>query len=338
MATQTEILGLDRTRALLRYTACRLPAVTGCNGTGMQAWGYLLNRPGRMKVQGHLTFEEMRAAVRGDLRISQRAIGDEALEEVHECIRMERGRTPSPSSLLAFVQRSRPQKDVSDKAMTRVKRGFRLAMARAGVKKPDGLRQMINEVDRSGDGELSVLEFKKFLRGFLKITKHECTDEEVAVVHKALDEDGSGFISVDEVVELGREEAAENAPRPPALPPSLKAKLRKPLIDAEPEKPSLAFVVNGRELPSRSRLAMAGTSFLEASGNSRNKGATQAPPSLHRSNSMTMRDAASESAYSRAQQAKATLDRVESRLAQAGLDRVVLSDVRKKLLTDKMHY
>lgn len=325
-------LDLDRTRALLRLTACRLPATEGCKGTGMQQWGYLLNRPGRMKVQGHLTFEEMRAAVRGDLKISERAIGDDALEQVHERLRAERCRTPSPSSLLAFVQRARTPRHASDRAMTRVRRAFKLAMARLGVKNIKGLRQLILEVDRSGDGELSALEFKKFLRVALKVTKHEVTDDEVIVVHRALDEDSSGVISIEEVVELGKEDAAETPARTPALPPSLKLKLRKQDLDAEIEKPTLAFRVNGRELPSRSRLALAGANFLEAAGNSRKGVAMHVAPYADqklKTQLLNLGNTAGQSAYARTQQAKATLDRVEDRLAQAGLDRIVLSDVRK---------
>ena len=67
---------------------------------------------------------------------------------------------------------------------------------------------LFRHYDRDNSGELDMAEFTQAVRKGGKLTKNDITDGELRQLFRAIDEDGGGTISIDEMTEFvwGREE------------------------------------------------------------------------------------------------------------------------------------
>ena len=63
-------------------------------------------------------------------------------------------------------------------------------------------RKFFAKHDKSGDGEFDFRELKLFLRGELGLSEEEVTDSEIHALAKQLDDDGSGSLSIDELLDF----------------------------------------------------------------------------------------------------------------------------------------
>jgi Ca2+-binding EF-hand superfamily protein len=94
----------------------------------------------------------------------------------------------------------------------------------------DGRRAFFARFDKSGDGSLDGPELKALVRKELKISAGELSDADIGALVKALDDDGSGSLSIDELLDFvengdlgggapgGAGAAPAKAPAPPPKP------------------------------------------------------------------------------------------------------------------------
>ncbi|KAH8044584.1 hypothetical protein JL721_12794 [Aureococcus anophagefferens] len=66
----------------------------------------------------------------------------------------------------------------------------------------DDVREGLKAFDKSGDGQLDGDELKRMIRVDLRITDADLKDSDVAAFLRVVDEDGSGFVSVDELADF----------------------------------------------------------------------------------------------------------------------------------------
>jgi len=220
---------------------------------------------------GTLGVEDVKRMVRGDLKIAKRLVSDHQVHQLFEAIDEDHGGSVEFNEFLDFVQQPSTRGAVSESAVIEsVARGVRLALRRNKIKVKD-LEENFSSFDESGDistGELGCKDMVRFFRKVLKLEQHECSDKALRVAFKAMDDDGSGSMSMDEFMDFikfcSQEYIKKELPaRLPGLLGGMKGALperapsRRPGSSPGSPMSRLPFCLNGRDVPSGGRLSAA---------------------------------------------------------------------------------
>eukprot|EP00929_Paragymnodinium_shiwhaense_P065077 TRINITY_DN32666_c0_g3_i1.p1 TRINITY_DN32666_c0_g3~~TRINITY_DN32666_c0_g3_i1.p1 ORF type:complete len:3829 (+),score=804.70 TRINITY_DN32666_c0_g3_i1:173-11659(+) len=92
------------------------------------------------------------------------------------------------------VEASMNRKKLDDAVVVRLVRNLRAAVKRAG-----GLQKVVMKIDKDGSGTLSPNEFRGLLRKELRIPPAQLSDQDIDALVAALDDDGHGELSVEEI-------------------------------------------------------------------------------------------------------------------------------------------
>jgi len=162
-----------------------------------------------------------------------------------------------------------------DDIVASVARSVKLALNRNKIRVSD-LEQNFASFDESGEvstGELGCNDFIRFIRKAMKLEKHEASDKYLRTAFYACDDDGSGKMSLEELVEFlkvcSEEEKEPELPlRVPGLIGGMRGELPHRMASRRPgtlpgKLPSRTpFCLNGRNLASTNRLAASGARFM----------------------------------------------------------------------------
>lgn len=232
---------------------------------------------------GTLGVEDIKRLVRRDLKIAPRLVSDDQIAVLFETIDVDGDTHVEFNEFLEFVQQPSTRGTVStDDVVDSVARGVRLALRRNRIKVSE-LESNFNAFEESGDipsGELGPSDMVRFFRKALKMTKHECSDKALRVAFNAMDDDGSGTMSLDEFLEFIKFCSLEPGDQGlPARVPGLIGGMRGELPDRIPSRrpgslrntplSRLPFCLNGRDIASTGRLAST-QSFLSRSDSAPN--------------------------------------------------------------------
>lgn len=220
---------------------------------------------------GTLGVEDIKRMVRRDLKIAPRLVSDKQIVVLFGAIDEDGGGSVEFSEFLEFVQQpSTRGTTTTEDILDAVARGVRLALRRNRIK-VENLKEVFTSFDESGDvvggsGELRANDMIRFFRKALKLTKHECTDKALRVAFQAMDDDGSGSMSMDEFLEFmefcSMEPGQKGLPdRVPGLIGGMAGHLPHRIPSQRPGSirhcplSRLPFCLNGRDIASNGRLA-----------------------------------------------------------------------------------
>jgi len=223
---------------------------------------------------GTLEVHNIKKMVRQDLKIAERLVSDAQIAALFGAIDEDGGGSVEFNEFLDFVQQPSTRGTISDQDVVNcVERAVRLAMWRNKIRVKD-LASNFHAFDESGDvstGELGANDMVRFFRKVVGLTKHECSDKALHVAFYFMDDDGSGKMSMEELMDFIKICSQENKkPELPARVPGLIGGMRcGGMMSALPERmPSrrpgtlpgsplsrLPFCLNGRDIASGGRLA-----------------------------------------------------------------------------------
>jgi len=234
---------------------------------------------------GTLGLEDIRRMVRRDLKIAERLVSDHQLSELFSAIDEDGGGSVEFNEFLEFVQQPGKKGTTStEEVVKQVARAVRLALRRNKIHVRE-LEQNFHQFDESGDiatGELGPEEMIRFFRRVLTVTKHECSDKNLRIAFYAMDDDGSGTMSLGEFMDFikfcNNDGEEKTLPlRVPGLLGGMRGELPSRLPRHRPGTVSgrplaqLPFCLNGRDLPSASRIVSSGRKIISS----------QSEPGLH---------------------------------------------------------
>lgn len=218
---------------------------------------------------GTLGFEDIRRMVRRDLKIAERLVSDSQLEDLFSAIDEDRGGSVEFSEFLEFVQQpGKKGSQSTEDVVKQVARAVRLALRRNKINVRE-LELNFHQFDDGGEistGELGPEDMVRFFRRALSVTKHECSDKNLRIAFYAMDDDGSGTMSLPEFMDFIKfcnNESQEQAlrTRVPGLIGGMRGELpsrpprQRPGTVAGRALAQLPFCLNGRDLPSAGRTA-----------------------------------------------------------------------------------
>lgn len=232
---------------------------------------------------GTLGLHDIRRMVRKDLKISERLVSDKAIGDLFSAIDEDEGGSVEFNEFLEFVQQPSTRGTISDEEVVNsVARGVRLALHRNKIRVTE-LESNFRNFEESGDistGELGPNDMVRFFRRVLKLSKHECSDKALRVAFHAMDDDGSGTMSLDEFMEFIKFCCLEHGKTPlPCRVPGLIGGMRGELPERMPTRrpgtlpgsplARMPFCLTGRDVHDNSRLGSSarplGRSETEAS-------------------------------------------------------------------------
>jgi Ca2+-binding EF-hand superfamily protein len=154
---------------------------------------------------GILSVDNIRRMIRRDLKISERLVADQAINDLFNAIDEDGGGAVEFNEFLDFVQQPSTRGTISNEDIfNSVVRGVRLALHRNKIRVSE-LEANFRNFEESTDisiGELGPNDMVRFFRKVLKLTKHECSDKALRVAFSAMDDDGSGTLSWDEFTQF----------------------------------------------------------------------------------------------------------------------------------------
>lgn len=267
MGEVEENAGLNRVRNLLKCASRRVKSTV----SGVARWREIFEKYDLDK-SGMLGLDELRLAVRKDLRLNEHAVPEGDLRRLFESLDVDGSGTLTFKEFLDYVQRGkRPDaqddEDMLQQKLVEVQRALRMAMHRGGLRRPWDVSETFKIYDKDGDCRLSPDEMRGFFREKLKLSKYELPDKALRLVFDHLDADKSNSVTVDELVgfldlyktqirQVGGMGYKETSGRS-ALGATALSSLRGGRGNLGP-KLSLAFMALGREHPPHSRLAATG--------------------------------------------------------------------------------
>lgn len=222
---------------------------------------------------GTLGVEDIKRMVRLDLKIAERLVSDDQIQALFSAIDEDSGGSVEFSEFLEFVQQPSTRGTITDQDVTRsVERSVRLALRRNKIRVKD-LQANFHSFDETGDvptGELGPNDMVRFFRKAINLPKHECTDKALHTAFHVMDDDGSGKMSLDELMDFLTTCSLDAKPAPlPSRIPGLIGGMRCGcMLNTLPERlPSrrpgtcpgqlsqLPFCLGGRDIASAGRLS-----------------------------------------------------------------------------------
>ena len=94
------------------------------------------------------------------------------------------------------------KRTIDRKTAERLQQSMQKSLHPKGATEPLNLGKIFRSYDATGDGTLDAVELTKLLRKDLGILSEEILDEEVGALVKALDDDGSGTLSIHELLDF----------------------------------------------------------------------------------------------------------------------------------------
>jgi Ca2+-binding EF-hand superfamily protein len=218
---------------------------------------------------GTLGYENIKHMVRADLKIAERLVTDAQIHTLFNAIDEDHGGLVEFNEFLDFVQQPSTKGTISEQEVVNsVARGIRLALRRNKIRIGE-LEANFHSFESSGDiatGELGPNDVIRFFRKHIGLSKHECSDKSLRTAFNSMDEDGSGKMSMEELMDFIKF-CSQGAVRKevPSRVSGLLAGMRGELPPRSPSRrpgtlpdsPSshLPFCLNGRERASTGRLA-----------------------------------------------------------------------------------
>lgn len=167
---------------------------------------------------GTLEFREFEEAVRKVLNINQNGLGENQLRAIFQEIDADRSGGVNIEELLNYLTKGyRTQEEIASRArirIQRVRRALKMAFATLGTSDA-ALRRLFVKVEMDSDHTLSMYEFKSFVRMELKLSFWEVNNTDVDEFYIFLDRDGSGGITINELLGFVK---TNNAGRPGSAP------------------------------------------------------------------------------------------------------------------------
>lgn len=143
---------------------------------------------------GELGLKEFRKAMRYGMKVQPELIGEEELCAIFKAIDYDSGGYIRAEEFVDFVQ-------VTPSVMILFQQ--RMHMASLSVGSGEGnWADVLRRSDRDGSGELSYEEFLKMVRTQLRLPSQNLPDQDVTIIFKIIDSDGTGHASIEELVEF----------------------------------------------------------------------------------------------------------------------------------------
>jgi Ca2+-binding EF-hand superfamily protein len=246
----------------------------------MERWKALFSKYD-VEGSGTLTLQNIRHMVRSDLKIAERILTDNHIRILFGMLDTDASGAIDFFEFLDFVQQQSTRGKVSDKdVLNSVSRAVRLAVMKNKIRAKD-LETMfhVGEIATGPTGDLRCEEMVRFFTKALKLTKDKVTDKAFQVVFNTLDEDSSGKISLDVLLDFVKSCTTEPSEKEkPVRVQGLIAGMRGVMLDHKPSrrpgidgvvpqspKSSLPFCLTGRGNAARYRLASTSKPFLNIS-------------------------------------------------------------------------
>jgi Ca2+-binding EF-hand superfamily protein len=225
---------------------------------------------------GTLGLGDIKRMIRRDLKIAERQVPDEQIHAFFEYIDLDKDNKVTFAEFLNFVQQPSTRGTVSaEDAITSVARSVRLCLRRNKIN-VNNVGEKFRSFDDSGNnsaGEVGPNKMIRFFRLGLGLSKHDCPDKAINVVFSTMDEDATGKITVDELVEFIKYCSLNSTERAaPTRVPRLIGGMSKELPARLPSRrpgtflgvplSQVPFCLNGREVESAGRLAQTTTTML----------------------------------------------------------------------------
>jgi len=228
------------------------------------------------KCTGIFQLDTIKTIVRRELKLADRLVTDLEIEVMFNTVDDDQNGIISVSEFLTFAQKpscrgAQTEKEVVDS----VARGVRLALRRNNIQ-VNNLQDIFYEFDASGEvatGELGPNDMINFFRKALGLTKHESGDKALRIAFHAMDEDGSGKMSLEEMLDFIRfcSQAHHPAPLPVRMPGLIggmaghlpyRIPSRRPGSLPGVPQTQMPFCLNGRDIASTGRLSQTTRGFL----------------------------------------------------------------------------
>jgi len=283
----------------------------------MERWKAIFSKDSG--CSGTMAPSDFHRMVRRDLKVADRLVTDEQILKLFRHIDTDQNDKIDFHEFLAFVSQPVRRRDVSEEEVVNsVARGVRLALRRNKIKIHE-LHDTFHTFDESGEiatGELGPNDMVRFFRKVLKLTKHESSDKALHVAFYAMDDDGSGKMSLEELMDFikfcSRGEAPTALPvrvtgliggmrgvlplRTPSRRPGSTPGVSAPGVDRMAHLP---FCLNGRDFAATGRLGATAQRFIPRSESAPTLPSMGMKPTqasmLSRTFSGGIRDAASDS-------------------------------------------
>lgn len=229
---------------------------------------------------GTLRLSDIKRMVRRDLKISERLVSDSQITALFVDIDRDGGGTIDFAEFLEWVQKPSGRGSASQsEIVTGVARGVRLALRRNKIRVRDLEEHFKAYDDNAGDvatGELTPTDMIRFFRKVLKLSKGEVTDKALRTAFFAMDDDNSGKMSLEELMEFVRFCSLEPTQRVlPQRVPGLIGGMRGQLPERLPTRrpgtfrgssfSRVPFCLNGRDTEATGRLARSTRCVLQKS-------------------------------------------------------------------------
>jgi len=265
---------LSRVRSLLAFSVENRGAKLemGCKNRRaemmIESWKNIFSKFDK-NCTGNFQLEAVRNIVRRELKIADRLVTDDHLNKLFDAVDTDRNGIISCDEFLDFVQQPSLRGSMSEDAVVNaVARGVRLALRRNKIQINE-LQETFYTFDESGDiatGELGPNDMIRFFRKVLKLAKHESSDKALRIAFYAMDEDGSGKMSLEELMDFIKfcSQVGPSTGTPlrvkgliagmsGQLPPRIPS--RRPGSMPGASMTHLPFCLNGRDISSAGRLA-----------------------------------------------------------------------------------
>lgn len=244
----------------------------------MERWKTIFSKYD-MKCTGIFQLDTIKTIVRNELKIAERLVTDLEIEVMFNTVDEDKNGIISVPEFLAFLQQpSRRGAQTEQDVVKSVARGVRLALKRNHIN-VNNLQETFYAADQSGEvatGELGPGDMIRFFRKALGLTKHESTDKALRIAFFAMDEDGSGKMSLEELMDFIKfcSQVGISAPLPERVPGLIggmsghlpyRIPSRRPGSLQGVPPTHLPFCLNGRDICSTGRLSQTTRGFLDRS-------------------------------------------------------------------------
>jgi Ca2+-binding EF-hand superfamily protein len=191
---------------------------------------------------GLLNPSELNRMIRKDLKVLPAEVSDADIGLLVKALDDDGSGTLAIHELVDFIEHGTAtffaagaEKKIGDAVANRLQTA--LKEATAGVSP----LELLKEFDESGDGNLNAHEFVKLVRTDLKIAEDQVTDEDIATLVKALDDDGSATVGIHELADFIERGTATFGEGPEKIDEEAALKLQKRLQRALKGKDPQSF-------------------------------------------------------------------------------------------------